>query len=129
MAPSDPSPVEPGAPLPRACTAVGVVEKLAGYCLAPEHSAGRHKARVFHAALGYERSDAPELAACLVASVTRGAPVVSVRDNAPLGVLCEVRVVISGVRQKKARTATIVTVWELRTPAESPRLVTAYVDV
>lgn len=115
--------------LPRPHDATGVVEKLRDYCLAPEHPTGRHKARVFRAVLGYEKCDAPDLAASLVAALIRGAPVEEVRDNQPFGILCDVRILADGIRARRGRRAPIVTVWELRVPDAAPRLVTAYVDL
>lgn len=49
-------------------------EKLTGYCLNPEHPRGKHKARVFAAALGFTAANADELrAALLVAAATADA--------------------------------------------------------
>ena len=43
--------------------------KLSRYCLSPDHPRGRHKARVFAAALGFTVADAPELRDLLSAAV------------------------------------------------------------
>ncbi len=49
-------------------------EKLTAYCLNPEHPRGKHKARVFAAALGITAENVDELRAALVAAaVTREA--------------------------------------------------------
>src|SRR5687768_8738599 len=49
-------------------------EKLTGYCLNPAHPRGKHKARVFEAALGFTTETADELrAALLTAAATADA--------------------------------------------------------
>lgn len=52
----------------------------------------------------------------------------NVRDNAPFGVLCEVRIAIAGLREHRNRTVAVATSWELRHAEDPPRLVTAYID-
>ncbi|WP_200235400.1 DUF6883 domain-containing protein [Thiohalocapsa halophila] len=53
--------------LPNANQAVVDLEKLRGYCLNPAHPRGRHKARVFAAALGITAGEtAPRLTSCFV---------------------------------------------------------------
>jgi hypothetical protein len=44
--------------LPNAERAVVEIEKLRDYSLNPGHDEGKHKARVFRAALGFTRADA-----------------------------------------------------------------------
>ena len=44
------------------------IGKLCDYCLSAEHPRGRHKARLFRAALGMGRDDASELRGCLLAA-------------------------------------------------------------
>jgi hypothetical protein len=56
------------------------------------------------------------------------APVTDVRDNAPFGVLCEIRIPVAGLREHKDRSVAVTTSWELRRPDDPPRLVTAYID-
>lgn len=118
-----------GDSLPQSPAVAGVIEKLTGYCLAPDHPVGTHKARVFRRLLGFEQRDADELAVRLLVAVRGGAPIKNVRDNDPFGVLCDVRVSVDGIRERRGCTAFVVTVWELRTPTSPPRLVTAYVDL
>jgi hypothetical protein len=55
-------------------------------------------------------------------------PITDVRDNAPFGVLCEVRIPVAGLREHRDRVAAVTTSWELRQPEDRPRLVTAYID-
>lgn len=60
--------------MPGGEAAIVDVEKLTGYCLNPEHPRGKHKARVFAAALGFSAENADELrAALLMAAATANA--------------------------------------------------------
>ncbi len=52
----------PSGTLANADKATGVEDKLSNYSLNPEHKDGKHKARVFQSALGYEQSNAQGLA-------------------------------------------------------------------
>jgi hypothetical protein len=52
--------------LPNGDKAAVDLEKLTGYCLNPEHPRGKHKARVFAAALGLTADDAEHLRTCLL---------------------------------------------------------------
>src|SRR5688500_3423181 len=47
--------------LPNAGRAIVDIVKLRDYCLNPQHPYGRHKARVFRAALNFDQSRAEEL--------------------------------------------------------------------
>jgi hypothetical protein len=47
--------------LPNGDRAIIPIEKLLGYCLNPEHSKGKHKARVFKSALGITAENVDEL--------------------------------------------------------------------
>jgi len=47
--------------LPNADRAIVDIVKLRDYCLNPQHPYGRHKARVFRAALGFDQNRAEEL--------------------------------------------------------------------
>ncbi len=97
-------------------------EKLEGYLLDPGHEIGRHKARVFAAALGigqpgweYRRDE-------LFGGVLQ-APVSSVRES-PWGELYEVVVQVEGLN---AQVWPVRTVWLVAGEDEPPALVTAYV--
>ncbi len=52
--------------LPGGDDAMVEIAKLRDYCLDPQHPRGRHKARVFAAALGLEQGDAEYLRAALL---------------------------------------------------------------
>ncbi len=58
----------------------------------------------------------------------RVARVSDVRDNTPFGILCEVRVPVRGLRERRDRIVAVTTSWELRDADDRPRLVTAYID-
>jgi hypothetical protein len=116
-----------GKPLPRAGDAFGVDEKLSAYCLNPDHELGGAKAKGFLQILGIASADVEHLTAELLAGVTE-APITSVRDNAPFGVLCEVRIGVRGLREHHDRVVEVTTSWELRDEGDPPRLVTAYID-
>jgi hypothetical protein len=68
--------------LPNGGRAILDIRKLADYCLNPAHPRGRHKARVFRQALGFERGDAAELRDRLLEAA---------RDNVALEVSGDVR--------------------------------------
>ena len=116
-----------GQPLLRAEQAFGIREKLAAYCLNPDHKIGGAKARGFRQILGIELADLEYLVEALRAGILT-APTTDVRDNAPFGVLCEVRILVGGLREHHNRTAIVTTSWEVRHAGDVPRLVTAYVD-
>lgn len=55
--------------LPNRECAIVEIDKIAGYCLNPEHPEGKHKARVFKSALDLNLDDAKELQAILLQAV------------------------------------------------------------
>lgn len=55
--------------LPNANRAVVEIEKLQDYCLSVNHPRGRHKARVFAAALGITADDAEELRQAILSAI------------------------------------------------------------
>lgn len=96
-------------------------EKLEDYLLNPRHQVGRHKARVFAAALGIRQRDWEYLRDRLEASVL-GTPITSVRET-EWGNLYEVVVEIDGLNGQRRQ---VMTVW-LASDEEPPRFITAYV--
>jgi hypothetical protein len=91
--------------LPRADEAVIPTDKLVGYALNPEHPRGRHKARVFAAALGIRQTDSRYLREQLLDGVV-GAPVRATRIT-PFSVLYEVVVSVDGLNGARSPVATI----------------------
>lgn len=55
--------------LPEADKAIVPTEKLRDYSLDPGHPIGKHKARVFEAALGMNRNDAPILKSLILQAI------------------------------------------------------------
>ncbi len=108
--------------LPRAERAVVPREKLEDYLLNPRHEIGRHKARVFAAALGIGRADWEYLRDRIKGGILN-ASVTSTRET-PYGRLYEVVLPIEG---PNGQTRRIMTVWLVRGADEPPRLVTGYV--
>lgn len=97
--------------------------KLAGYALDPTHPRGRHKARVFSAALGIEQGDWRYLRDQLVDGIV-AAPVNGTRVT-PFGVLYEVVVLVDGLN---GATAPVAAIWIIEGD-EPPRLVSTWVDI
>jgi hypothetical protein len=116
-----------GQRLPFAEHAFGVREKLAAYSLNIDHPVGGPKAQGFRRTLGIALADIDHLAQALHAGA-QTAPITDVRDNAPFGVLCEVAIPVTGLRDHADRAVAVTTAWELRGAADPPRLVTAYID-
>lgn len=113
--------------MPRAHVAVGIQEKLVAYCLNADHRVGGPKAQGFGRVLAVGLADVEYLAEALRIGVLH-TPISHVRDNAPFGVLCEVRIHVEGLREHRNRVVAVTTSWELRHADDPPRLVTAYVD-
>jgi hypothetical protein len=109
--------------LPRAREAVIPTDKLVGYALDPAHPRGRHKARVFAAALGISQSDwrylHDQLLQAIVNAEVRGTRIT------PHGVLYDVVVLLDGLNGATQRVATI---W-LVVGDRPPRLVSTWVDI
>lgn len=116
-----------GEPLPNAAEAFGIREKLAAYCLNADHEIGGPKAQGFRRILGIDLADLDYLANALSAEA-RSAPITSIRDNTPFGILCEVQIAVTGLGEHRDRVALVTTSWELRHAGDAPRLVTAYID-
>jgi len=107
--------------LPNAERAVVEIEKLRDYSLNLNHDRGKHKARVFHSALGLTQADAERLRqTVLSAARTEEA---SAGKLLPHGQLYTVDFDTQGL----SGTLTIRTGWIVETGADFPRLVTCYV--
>ena len=107
--------------LPNGDHAVVEVDKLAEYCLNPEHPRGRHKARVFAAAIGFTTDHATELQQALV-DAARTQPAVPT-DHDDFGR----RFVIDFPLQGPKGTAQIRSSWIIRVNEDFPRLTSCYV--
>ena len=109
------------APLPDARRAVVEPRKLAGYCLDPAHPRGRHKARLFRAALGLGRGDAVWLCQAILAALPTAEAVMQATDA--FGTRYRVDLAL----RRDGRRALVRTVWLVPPAGLPPRLVTCYV--
>lgn len=107
--------------LPNADRAVVAREKLADYCLNPQHPRGRHKARVFAAALGLTLADADELRNALLLAARAYDPTPTEQDSYGQ------RYVVDFTMIRGAKQATIRSSWIVRSDEDFPRLVSCYV--
>ena len=107
--------------LPNAGRAVVDLAKLRDYCLSAEHLRGKHKARVFAAALGLTADNAEDLRAALIAAArTEDA---TATDEDEYGQ----RYVLDFNMTGPAGEATVRSSWIIRTGEDFPRLTTCYV--
>ncbi len=67
--------------LPNGEQAIVELTKLRDYCQSREHPRGRHKARVFGAALGLTQDDAEQLCQVLLASARNNEALTAERDT------------------------------------------------
>jgi hypothetical protein len=107
--------------LPNAEHAVVEIEKLRDYALNPDHDAGKHKARVFHSALGFRQADAERLRQMvLTAAYTEEAKPGKLLAH---GQMYTMDFNVQGF----SGAVTIRTGWIVATGTDFPRLVTCYV--
>ena len=107
--------------LPNGDRAVVEIDKLSEYCLNPEHPRGRHKARVFAAAVGFTMDHAAELQQALV-DAARTLPAVST-DQDDFGQ----RFVLDFPLQGPQGAARVRSSWIIRAKEDFPRLTSCYV--
>lgn len=108
--------------LPNTKNAVVEIEKLRDYCLSALHPEGRHKARVFLAALGISASDADKLREILLsAAATSDDCSDAVSDEYGRRYSLDIHVVFG------SRVAIIRSAWIIKTGENFPRLVSCYV--
>lgn len=102
--------------MPRASDAYATADKWQGWILAV-NGHGPDWARVFDVAPGDEREIWDAITSAVV-----DAPVSTIRDRAPHGVVCGVEVALT----INDRTAAVATAWHYVDEDAAPRLVTAY---
>ena len=107
--------------LPQPSQAVVDIRKLRDYCLNPRHPRGRHKARVFAAALGFTEQDAPRLQQKLL-EVTHSHEATRTYEDV-YGILYRIDFEMEG----KMGNARIRSTWIVRRGEAFPRFVTCYV--
>jgi hypothetical protein len=96
--------------------------RLTSYLLNPAHGTGKHKARVFAAALGLTASGASALQAWLLALARDGDAVLGAQDGHGQ------RFAISGKFAYNGREAVVRTAWIIRTGRDFPEFLTAFVE-
>jgi hypothetical protein len=107
--------------LPNRDRAIIDEQKLAGYCLNPNHVDGQHKAYVFQSALGIGFDDVEVLKAALQEAV-RMYDAVPGKSNQH-----GQRYVIDFLMTRLGKQAMVRSVWIVRYDENFPRLVTCYV--
>ncbi|MGB7417412.1 MAG: DUF6883 domain-containing protein [Thermosynechococcaceae cyanobacterium] len=107
--------------LPNAQDAYIDDEKLASYCLNPQHSDGQHKARVFESALDLSLKNLGVLKVALLEAV-QGHEAKPIQRNA-----YGQKYVIDFAMTHNGKTATIHSIWMVKDSENFPRLVTCYV--
>jgi hypothetical protein len=104
--------------LPNASRAIVDIEKLRSYCLDPCHEEGKHKARVFAAALGLSRADANWLRERLLEAVV----------TEPAAMMAETRFgtlyVLDFLLNTASGSAVVRSGWMIRHSEDFPRLTT-----
>jgi hypothetical protein len=107
--------------LPGGERAVVDIAKLQDYCLNPDHPRGRHKARVFEAALGLTKAAALVLRTALLEAARTGDA--SAAESDTYGQ----RYVLDFIMQGPSGEATVRSSWIVRTGEDFPRLTSCYV--
>lgn len=97
-------------------------DKLEGYVLNPTHDEGRHKARVFKSALGFEQSDWEELKRRILDELPYHEAI-----SQGEGLWGRRYLVILPIAGLNTKTADIETVWIIRPKTNFPTLVTTLV--
>ena len=107
--------------LPNADRAFLDIAKLRDYSLDLEHKEGRHKARVFAAALGLTRNDASRLREHLLEAARTHDCELGRKTNLGQRYILDFTLVCRG------KSARLRSVWNVRPNEDFPRLVTCYV--
>ncbi|GAC1446135.1 MAG: hypothetical protein NVSMB56_02080 [Pyrinomonadaceae bacterium] len=93
-------------------------KKLEGYTLDPMHKVGRHKARVFRSALGFEKADWEELAKRIHVALPYHEAIAT--EEGEYGRKFQVILPIEGLNE---RIVEVLTVWIIRHETDFPSLV------
>jgi hypothetical protein len=108
--------------LPNGDRAEVALSRLTDYLLNPGHPTGKHKARVFAAAFGLDRSSAAFLRSWLLSQARESEAIPDVKDEYGQ------RFVIVGKLSYNGREALIRTAWIVRTAHDAPEFLTAFVE-
>ncbi|ACK68286.1 conserved hypothetical protein [Rippkaea orientalis PCC 8801] len=106
--------------LPNGEQAEIAMDKLINYCLNPEHSSGKHKARVFKSRLGITQENAELLLSMIrLAAIERE---VVQQAQTEFGQQFKVDWRIPNDEEIQLRT-----IWEIRSTNSNPRLISAFI--
>ncbi len=108
--------------LPNGENALVDIAKLRDYCLSEDHLRGRHKARVFAAALGLTAQYADQLQAALLRAAATNDATASEADEYGQRYLVDFRM------KGPTGEADVRSCWIVRTGEDVPRLTSCYVN-
>ena len=106
--------------IPNAAGAVADIRKLRDYCLNPTHDDGKHKARLFAAALGMTRNDAKDLRDALLHAVKTHDAELGRRDEYGQ------RYIVDFSLEWRGKRAEIRSAWIIEHNSDTPRLTSCY---
>ncbi|MBD0326235.1 MAG: hypothetical protein ICV68_07385 [Pyrinomonadaceae bacterium] len=111
--------------LPNAERAVIDLEKLRDYSLNPNHPKGKHKARVFLAALGLKADDAERLRGMIMEAIL----ISEAKAQQPTiyGQRFVVDFYVTGFDKFVATTVTVRSAWIIRNGEDFPRLTSCFI--
>jgi hypothetical protein len=106
--------------LPNAEAALVDIDKIRDYCLSADHPRGKHKARVFAAALGLTAENSEELIHALHEAVLRNEAVAGVSDE------FGERFIVDFAMKRNGKTTTIRSCWIVLNGGQRPRFATCF---
>ena len=106
--------------LPNGDRAIVSMSKIRGYCLNPDHSSGKHKAKVFAAALGITAHNALRLEELIKRAAVEGE--VTQQLSTAFGEQFKVDWIVPNSEQIILRT-----MWEVPLDSPYPRLISAFI--
>jgi len=98
------------------------MQKLIGYCLNPDHSSGKHKAKVFASVLGITTENAYLLKEMIKTAAIEGE--VMQQDNTLFGEQFKVDWIVP-----HPEAITLRTIWEITSTNPNPRLISAFLKL
>lgn len=114
---------KPSELLPRHSNVEDINKKLVTYSLNPEHETGKHKARVFKSALGYDLNNVNELEKEITKGLSKFKSTGKIETA--YGTKYTVKMLIKGANGNKQP---VITAWQIDKGKSNPRMVTVYVD-
>ena len=111
--------------LPNAERAVVDIEKLRDYSLNPNHPEGKHKARVFLAALGLKADDAERLREMIMEAILISEA--RAEQATAYGQRFVVDFYVTGFDRLVTTTKTMRSAWIIRNGEDFPRLTSCYI--